>query len=612
MLVNITEHFVESGREWQVGQNPDVPREVAAMWIADGKATADTDGVRNQSPVSGGGAAPPVTAAQIIAHALGSYTADTTYEVADTSGGVDKGMMVRWSTYVGDWVFDFARTCGAGMGAANIVLNAPQKAANTPYVAGATAGDALVMPSGASYLPYPFVLPGEVVRVAFYGDSRANSPGTAAGVYDVRAVTMTAPAATTSYWSNTSKSLLSAINPSCQIVANCGISGDNLDQMIARESAGASSTRKAIADMVGMNASVAIVHMGINSITSAYLGGGYTSYQQSITDSLWLKVKDLLQRKVSAGLFVLDCGDGAWEHTNTATYPAGMQQGIRQTIIALNALRSAYADASGGRIVYFDEFSLSANADGTWKTYAYCSDVGGSLTPPANTQLVHPSFTLGTLMAAGQNALIKKYFGVPHPAYTRNYIGLNQGNLISNANLSSSSAGLGTGWSTVASGTGASKTSEIVDFGGKLYQCCKATFSAPSADNYVEVLLPVSNLIGGSALVDGGQYGLEFDWFIDNGAGGAPSVGATGSTGIYQRARFYTAGGSAYMNALSAVTGDFGFAAASFGRAVFPAFSFSGWSSADITTAQIIFHAGRTDAETQRIGVSSPRLVRIA
>ncbi len=54
MLVNITEYFIESGREWQVGQNPDVPREVAARWIADGKATADTDGARNQFPVSGG------------------------------------------------------------------------------------------------------------------------------------------------------------------------------------------------------------------------------------------------------------------------------------------------------------------------------------------------------------------------------------------------------------------------------------------------------------------------------------------------------------------------------------------------------------------------------
>ncbi len=55
MLVNITEYFIEAGREWKVGQNPDVPREVAARWIADGKATADTDGARNQFPVSGDG-----------------------------------------------------------------------------------------------------------------------------------------------------------------------------------------------------------------------------------------------------------------------------------------------------------------------------------------------------------------------------------------------------------------------------------------------------------------------------------------------------------------------------------------------------------------------------
>ena len=56
MLINISEYFIESGREWRIGENTDVPREVAARWIADGKATADTDGVRNQSPVSGGGA----------------------------------------------------------------------------------------------------------------------------------------------------------------------------------------------------------------------------------------------------------------------------------------------------------------------------------------------------------------------------------------------------------------------------------------------------------------------------------------------------------------------------------------------------------------------------
>ncbi len=77
MLVNITEHFIESGREWQVGQNPDVPREVAAMWIADGKATADTDGVRNQSPVSGDSnvTRDDVTAATANADALNALLA---------------------------------------------------------------------------------------------------------------------------------------------------------------------------------------------------------------------------------------------------------------------------------------------------------------------------------------------------------------------------------------------------------------------------------------------------------------------------------------------------------------------------------------------------------
>ena len=53
MLINISEHFIEAGREWNIGENPDVPTEVADRWISEGKATTDTDGVRNQSPVSG-------------------------------------------------------------------------------------------------------------------------------------------------------------------------------------------------------------------------------------------------------------------------------------------------------------------------------------------------------------------------------------------------------------------------------------------------------------------------------------------------------------------------------------------------------------------------------
>lgn len=67
------------------------------------------DPATGQSPVSGG-AVGTVPASQIIAGTLGSYTADTTYLTADTSGGVDKGTLVRWDTGMAAWVFDFYRS----------------------------------------------------------------------------------------------------------------------------------------------------------------------------------------------------------------------------------------------------------------------------------------------------------------------------------------------------------------------------------------------------------------------------------------------------------------------------------------------------------------------
>jgi len=55
MLVNILKTFDDaSGARRFPGENLDVPREVAAMWIADGYASRDTDGQIN--PLSGGGA----------------------------------------------------------------------------------------------------------------------------------------------------------------------------------------------------------------------------------------------------------------------------------------------------------------------------------------------------------------------------------------------------------------------------------------------------------------------------------------------------------------------------------------------------------------------------
>jgi hypothetical protein len=47
MLVNIAQTFDFNGRRWITGENPDVDRAIALRWIAEGKATADTDGVQD-------------------------------------------------------------------------------------------------------------------------------------------------------------------------------------------------------------------------------------------------------------------------------------------------------------------------------------------------------------------------------------------------------------------------------------------------------------------------------------------------------------------------------------------------------------------------------------
>lgn len=50
MLVNILQNFDEGNRRYFIGDNPDVDSQIAARWIADGKASRDTDNSQGLSP----------------------------------------------------------------------------------------------------------------------------------------------------------------------------------------------------------------------------------------------------------------------------------------------------------------------------------------------------------------------------------------------------------------------------------------------------------------------------------------------------------------------------------------------------------------------------------
>ena len=68
MLVNIIEHFQECGRWWRVGENPDVPTELAERWIREGKASRDNDGTRAD------GSFPVENQFVVVVDALDSYS----------------------------------------------------------------------------------------------------------------------------------------------------------------------------------------------------------------------------------------------------------------------------------------------------------------------------------------------------------------------------------------------------------------------------------------------------------------------------------------------------------------------------------------------------------
>jgi hypothetical protein len=366
---------------------------------------------------------------------------------------------------------------------------------------------------GATSLPNKVVPPGQAINFATYGDSRANW-GTISSGFDSRVVAPAAPTGTVAGFTlGTGKAYLQFLNPSCFMVGMCGVSGDTVQNLITRESAAPSSTRRNIDDIVSVGANIVIVWMGINSITSLVAG----AYSSAVADTIWGQIQDVLQRLVSKGLFVIDNGDGAWEHTDTTTYPPTRAQGIRDTVIDLNARRKAYAATTGGRIVYNDTWSLFSNPDGTWRDYRYCVDCAGSLTPPASTQLVHPSNPAGILLADSYNKIIRKYFGVPHPAYTRYFQGFGSTyNLLPNADLSVAPGGVGTGWSTSVTGNSPAKTDAVIVINGKRYQSTKGVFAGAGA-NILTVNAPMPIQSGGSVTVTAGQtYGIEFDVYIDD------------------------------------------------------------------------------------------------
>lgn len=87
MLVNILIDFDEGPRRYLKGENPDVDPQVARRWIADGKATADTDGAQNP-PGTSSGTTTPFTSRALSASDNGATLVISSAQAATVGAGL--------------------------------------------------------------------------------------------------------------------------------------------------------------------------------------------------------------------------------------------------------------------------------------------------------------------------------------------------------------------------------------------------------------------------------------------------------------------------------------------------------------------------------------------
>lgn len=436
-----------------------------------------------------------------------------------------------------------------------------------------------------SAVPIPGNIVSTDVRVALFGDSTAavvasQSPASQDGTV------LTAPfSGAITLTTIGDKFLLQTQYPRAYLVFLGGVSGETSADMLARDQAAASNTRRAIIDLLNFKPDVIIFRGGsINDLIAGTASS--TVYANHIL---------LLQRMLEGGAVIIDEG--------IAGYSGGglTQASIRQNLASLNIQWANYAQNYPGRIYFLDPVGVTCNADGSMLDNSF--DSNG----------YHLNMYSAYRLAQAEAALMTQIFG---PSINPKFPGKNIFTNPMFANTATTGIGtLATGVTTTASNA-TRQNGKIENINGKSFQTMEYLITASAANGSMACVFdPTASTFN---IQPGDIYGFEFDFLFSGPTNTSPIPAPTD----FQARMQVRDSGASNTITIDQLTPPGTQLAAPYnvwptaftGKAVFGPFLFQLGSSAlnATTTFQIKLQTNANDGSVFKLGMSNPRWVKLS
>jgi hypothetical protein len=428
----------------------------------------------------------------------------------------------------------------------------------------------------------------KTLRIATFGDSHADFGSYRTGaVTDQQVCDIAVGTGTTTTSLTTTKWQLGRFFPAAHLIANGGIGGNTTTQMIAREAAAASTTRRSVLDVCNLNPDVVLLRAGSINDVLAFTFPSTEIQIQGVVD----RHMQIVDTFISNGVRIIDEGIPGYDGTNFAN--------ARPALVEINTRIQAACTASTLRT----EFVRFLNP-----VSVTCTSLGAFL-PGCTNDLTHLSYYGQFRLSQAESDILTNWYGDSNNVP---YSGVNLMGSLSQF-PSSTNGGFGpipTGFTWGATQC-TRQNATIEQKYGRRWATCEAvaTGAAPS----LQSLLPFGIWAAASPqipIVSGGQYAIEVTVFVES-IDGTP---LQGRVTVYSRLdiRNGSSGRLVLDSTLGSNTGNAAYTENVFMQNVnFPVWQASEASATLANTSVWSLNADFNQSQSIRIGISSPKIIKI-